>query len=140
MRNLSVNFTEVDKPKKQKKLEKCNDWASPIGWWKIDTEGDVEGRSTTHLGTHYGHIADLAFAFAKECCYSLQFQPVQNGDTGEVIERKATNRKVNISFANGPFNQQKPNTMDVYNWMDIHGVDVRDCCYYGAITIEAMKG
>jgi len=34
---------------------------SPIGWWKVTTEGDCEGRSVRQCGTFYGHIAEIAF-------------------------------------------------------------------------------
>lgn len=138
MRNLNVDFSDADK--KVKQLDKVNDWAHPVGWWKVTTEGDCEGKSTDQLGTHYGHIAEIAFALAGLCEYSLQFQPVHDREPGVEIQRKANRRKVNISFAGGPLNARDPNTMDVYNWMNIHGVNVRDCNYYGAVTIEAMKG
>lgn len=48
-------------------------YASPIGWWKVTTEGDCEGRSTTDLGEHYGHVAEIAFALADKAYYGLRF-------------------------------------------------------------------
>lgn len=140
MRNLNVDFTEADKPKEQKKLDKFNEWANPVGWWNVTTEGDVEGRTTRRLGAHYGHIADIALTLADQTCYSLQFEPAQVIEPGIEVKRKATSRSANISFRGGPLSGRDPNTKDVYLWMNIHGINVKDCNYYGAITIEAMKG
>ena len=45
------------------------------GSWTVTTEGDVEGRTITHLGTHEGHIDEIAAALASACYYSLRFSP-----------------------------------------------------------------
>jgi hypothetical protein len=47
---------------------------SPIDFWNVTTEGDCEGRSTTHLGCYQGHFADIAFALRKKCYYTLNFE------------------------------------------------------------------
>jgi hypothetical protein len=140
MHKLNVDFTDVDKPKQQKRLDKFNDWATPIGWWHVTTEGDCEGRTTNNLGDHYGHIADIAFALADKCHYSLQFRPdVAIRSPGITAQRKATGRGVHISFYDGPFRMQNPNEIDVSKWMNIEGVSVTECNYYGAVTLTARK-
>lgn len=48
---------------------------SPIGEWHVTTEGDEEGRSTKDLGTHYGHVVDIALRLAGHAFYSLRFAP-----------------------------------------------------------------
>jgi hypothetical protein len=67
--NLTYIAPEVKKPAPVKP-------ASPVGWWSVSTEGDCEGRSTRQLGTHYGHVAEIAFALADKCYYVLEFKPV----------------------------------------------------------------
>ena len=49
---------------------------SPVGWWKVTTEGDCEGRSVTHLGTHYGHICEIDLGLAGAAYYGLHFEEV----------------------------------------------------------------
>lgn len=47
-----------------------------FGTWEVTTEGDVEGRTTTNLGTFTGHIDDIALHLADKCYYCLKFTPV----------------------------------------------------------------
>jgi hypothetical protein len=43
------------------KLNALQAWSpTPVGWWNVTTEGDVEGRSIKQLGNHYGHLAAVA--------------------------------------------------------------------------------
>lgn len=51
-------------------------YKSPIGWWNVTTEGDCEGRTTRQLGTHYGHVAEIAFSLPDAPCYTYRFHPV----------------------------------------------------------------
>jgi len=51
---------------------------SPIGVWKVTTEGDCEGRSTKTIGVFEGHVVDIALQLSKQTCYSLMFSPVAN--------------------------------------------------------------
>lgn len=46
---------------------------SPVGWWRVTTEGDCEGKSVTNLGTHYGHICEIALGLAGAAYYALDF-------------------------------------------------------------------
>jgi len=43
------------------------------GTWVVTTEGDVEGRTTTQLGTYTGNVHDVAFHLANKCHYALSF-------------------------------------------------------------------
>lgn len=140
MRKLNVDFTEADKPKDTKRLDVATQWASPVGWWCVTTEGDCEGRSTADLGQHYGHVADIAFELANKCEYSLRFRPRAPGLARQrEVKRTATKRKVNVSFTGGPFEGQSPNVKDFYNWLDVEGVNVTKSNFYGAIELEALK-
>lgn len=50
-----------------------NNYNSPLGWWKVTTDGDEEGRTTTHLGVFYGHMAEIALSLRSKCFYDLTF-------------------------------------------------------------------
>lgn len=50
---------------------------SPLRWWEVTTEGDCEGRSTTYLGRHYGHLVDIAIALRGAVNYKLTFKPIE---------------------------------------------------------------
>ena len=56
-------------------------WEGPIGWWRVTTEGDDEGRSEKDIGEFYGHVAEIALSLAKKACYKLYFDPVLNKKT-----------------------------------------------------------
>jgi hypothetical protein len=114
----------------------------PIGWWKVTTEGDCEGRSTDTLGTFYGHVAEIAFANRKKSSYSLRFEPVLNkGVPDEVQTRvvvagpKEKEIKVHISFAYKMLDGCKPNPEAVAAWLDADGVTVTNSNYYDAILL-----
>ena len=138
MYKLNLVFTEANKTDAQKKLEKVSQWANPIGWWSVTTEGDVEGHTITALGQFYGHIAEIAFSLAGKSCYSLNFNKVKGMcDPPGVVTYVAQKRKVNISFLGGPFSSNLITTQKgmLAKWMDAEGVQVKDCNYYSAVTL-----
>ena len=121
------------------KKSKLQEWAdSPVGWWKVTTEGDVEGRSTDQLGTYYGHVAEIAFSIDR-CCYSLLFEKAKepSGVYGSPEDQRETRQAVrkttNISLP--PINY-KSGEKEVTEWLDCPEVVVKPCNYYGAYTIE----
>jgi hypothetical protein len=69
---------------------------SAHGVWKVTTEGDCEGRTTSHLGTHEGYIDDIAFALADKCYYSLQFERVDPKELDQKPKRDVTNVSLGI--------------------------------------------
>lgn len=75
---LRLNTKNLNKPKTE--AEKIHNslpeqYSSPVGWWAVTTEGDCEGKSTQHLGTYYGHVAEIAFFLADRAYYGLRFDP-----------------------------------------------------------------
>lgn len=52
------------------------DYTVSKGFWRVRTEGDVEGRSTRELGVFYGELDEIAFALADKAYYSLNFSKV----------------------------------------------------------------
>lgn len=66
-----------------------------FGVWRVTTEGDVEGRSTEHLGTFEGWIDEIALWLADRCYYSLNFKKIdpKKGKVGA-----PTRKSVNVTF------------------------------------------
>jgi len=115
---------------------------SPIGWWKVTTEGDCEGRSTRQLGTHYGHIAEIAFSIEEGFSYSYRFEKgaepsgVYGSPEDHHKKRQAVRAKANISI--DTFNY-KGGEKTLAKWLDCSGdVVVKPCTFYGAYTLEML--
>ena len=68
-------------------------YSDPYGTWEVTTEGDVEGRSTKHLGTFTGFVDEIALYLADKCYYSLQFRKVE-----PIKEFNPTRDSVHVSF------------------------------------------
>lgn len=68
---------------------------SPTAYWKVTTEGDVEGRSTRLLmDAEFGHFAEIALKYAGFQYYSLSLDLVKP----ELIKPKTAPRdKVSVS-------------------------------------------
>lgn len=79
---LNLNIESLKKPECSTKQSPnpANSYASPIGWWNVSTEGDVEGRTTKRIGVFYGHVAEIAFHFADRVYYTLTFNPTGDSD------------------------------------------------------------
>jgi len=84
-------------PEKAKPRPLSASWPkSPIGRWKVTTEGDCEGRTTKNLGTYDGHVADIAFRLGDRSGYTLRFEPANQ--LPELPELKEKTKKVCISL------------------------------------------
>ncbi len=69
------------------------EYSSSFNTWIVTTEGDVEGRTIKNLGTHTGHIDEIAFALADQAYYGLKFS------LADPINLKVmTKTEVNISL------------------------------------------
>lgn len=110
---------------------------SPIGYWHVTTDGECEGRTVTDLGTHYGHIVEIALSL-KCVGYSLHFakgkEPsgVYGSPEDQHHTRRIVHTKVNISL---PCWTHKDGERELYEWLDCDEITVRSCNYYGVYTI-----
>lgn len=43
-------------------------------WWKVHTEGDVEGRTIRDLGHHHGTLQEVAAKLSGACSWVLSFR------------------------------------------------------------------
>ncbi len=76
MHQLHILPPLVEEESFRNTIAQVEGFSSPVGWWTVSTEGDVEGRSTRDLGTHYGHVAEIALFLADKSFYSLHFMPI----------------------------------------------------------------
>lgn len=136
-----LKLIKTIEPKKSA-IQKWSD--SPVGWWKVTTEGDCEGRTTEQLGTHYGHVAEIAFSLG--CAYSLRFEKgrephgVNGAPEDHHKTRQIVTKKTNISFDCMTY---KGGEKELAEWLDCAEIKVTPCNYYGAYTItliETIKG
>lgn len=72
---------------------------SPVGLWKVTTEGDCEGRSVRDLGVWKGHVADIAFTLRYKAMYGLRFSPyeIKNPKQPESAVGDTVNISLNIN-------------------------------------------
>jgi len=50
-------------------------------WWKVSTEGDIEGRTIRDLGLHYGTLHEVADKLAEQSSWVLSFKWVKVNDS-----------------------------------------------------------
>jgi len=63
------------------------------GTWEVKTEGDIEGRTTTHLGTFTGFVDEIALYLANRSYYSLKFKKIK-----PVEKFEPTRKHVSVCF------------------------------------------
>ena len=66
------------------------------GTWIVTTDGDVEGRTTKHLGTFVGYVDEIALALANQAGYDLRFKKIENVNPPPKPERVPS--AVHVSF------------------------------------------
>ena len=115
---------------------------SPIGWWKVTTEGDCEGRTINTIGTFYGHVAEIAFANRLQSGYSLCFEPIlsktmptERRPRTIFVGDKEKEISVHISFTCRMTSGYKPMHKAVAAWLDADDVIVTDSNYHSAIKL-----
>lgn len=120
-------------------LRKLCRWApSPVGRWRVTTEGDCEGRSTRELGTFEGHVADIALRLSKECFYSLCFSPAEDLPP---VDKAGTHASVQLDIGSGTWDLQNGFREEVVkSWMGRGNAEnpyhVGPCQYYAAFTVH----
>lgn len=73
------------------------------GIWTVTTEGDVEGRTTNHLGTFEGYLDEIAFKLAGKSYYGLRFAPA---DDLALISRPGTKVQVSLDIDSGTWDMK----------------------------------
>jgi hypothetical protein len=107
------------------------------GTWEVTTEGDCEGRTTTHLGTHTGYLDDIAFALADRQYYGLQFKPVELLNLKKVPP-KATQVNVSLSIDTGTWDLKGEERANAFRQI-LKGRKTRvsSSKYYACVTLSS---
>lgn len=99
-------LAEVERRKKEElikhsyeKFKAVND--SPIGLWKVTTEGDCEGRTVRNLGMYKGHILDIAAELASSTMYVLNFKKMSYSYIEPAPVKKSVKTAITFDFATG---------------------------------------
>lgn len=105
------------------------------GRWAVTTEGDVEGRSVVHLGTHEGFIDEIAFALGDKCYYSLRFKPVE---ALNLIKKKATRVNVSLDIDSGTWDMKPVERVEEFKkWLAGRDVTILPGAYYASVELIA---
>lgn len=114
------------------------------GVWEVTTEGDCEGRTVRHLGTHTGYLDEIAFKLApRQAYYALSFRRVSPSEQLENMPIVQTT--VNVCLEEPPFSsvpgpaQADQRAKAFEKIMRGRDVEVKPCSIYGAVTLLAGK-
>lgn len=114
---------------------------SSYGYWKVTTEGDVEGRSVRDLGTFRGHVDEIAFHLANKCFYSLRFTAIEENEL--IPEFLPNGKEVNISFDidTGTWDMKPDKRVDYVKEIlkDRPDVEVEDGQFYASVKLISGK-
>lgn len=109
------------------------DWPdTAVGWWKITTEGDCEGKTTRDVAIAFGHLGDLALKYANKAMYGLHFEPAV-----ALTEDAAEVANVQLAIGSGTWtkNNDAAVMQAISKWLG-PGYSVGPCNYYCSYTIE----
>lgn len=129
----------------QTAIAKVHEFAgSPVGFWKVTTEGDCEGRSIRDLGVHEGHVADIAAALAGQAAYGLRFKKV-NPTQEEPLEIKDKGKvSISLDINTGTWDLKKNRPAVLFSWLTSEPAekvdfDVDYSNYYASVNLQYEK-
>lgn len=125
------------------KLESFSDASNiwkPEGMWRVTTQGDEEGRTTRQLGTHMGHIVDIAHRLSGESNYNLSFEPLTT--IKEIVLRTPRESvAVQIGIDSGTWDMTSEARQAYFRAMvKDSNVKILPSNYYGCVVFKFLKG
>jgi len=127
-------------------LDRIKEWAeSPVGVWKVTTEGDCEGRSTKNLGTFFGHVADIAAKLHSQSFYSLKFAKVDPAEVDLSAEMpEEFECSIVLDINSGTWDMKHPvRDRVVSEWLNTepsaYNISPDKCNYYASSGISGKK-
>lgn len=140
-----LNIFVKPKPRKEATLPKKakTGWESPVGWWRVTTEGDEEGRTIKVVGDFYGHVAEIALSV--ECPgYKLTFEPIagRKKPSKRPTYMVAPDRVVSITLYVGSGTWDlKTDALVQYMtaWLDCPEIVVTPSNYFAAVIIQLFS-
>lgn len=141
---MKLNIKPFIPAPKPVEISPKNYYSSPIGWWKVTTEGDCEGRSTRDLGLYYGHIAEIALSIKDSPMYEYDFSPLEedipppNTIPQYQAVRNACHIGLDINSKTWPSSMSSKTRVNWFTqWFDTADVTVTESSYYKAVYIKA---
>ena len=111
-------------------------YPSSYGKWEVTTEGDVEGRSTRHLGTFEGHLDDIAFKLANQCYYSLQFKLIPSENHISNMRKVRASVSVSLDIDSGTWDLSKEQRIYFFrNLLKGRDVIVKEGQYFASVIL-----
>lgn len=111
-------------------------YSNPYGTWKVTTEGDVEGRSISYLGTFTGFIDEIALHLADKCFYSLRFEKTE---TVKEYKPKADSVNVSLDIDSGTWDMNSKEIMEVMKEVfKNRPVQIKESNYYTSFVISGV--
>ena len=116
-------------------------YANPIGWWKVFSDGDEEGRSARELGEYYGHVAEIAFSIEQDALYDYRFIPSEKTLEPEnyptyIPKRKFAHISLGVDSNTWGLDRGQKRIEWWKNWLDSEDIVVKQSCFYTGILIE----
>lgn len=112
-------------------------YKNPYGTWKVTTEGDCEGKSTTQLGVFTGFVDEIALYLADQCYYSLTFY-LEELITKFVPTQKSVNMKFDIDSKTWHMTGDERVKFFEDVFKDRPNIVVKEGNYYASVTIETL--
>lgn len=69
-------------------------------WWKVSTEGDVEGRTTKNLGTHHGTLYEVARKLSGSASWKLSFEWLSPETRRENLPKERNEVSISVDHIN----------------------------------------
>lgn len=127
--------SEADAMRHEDKLTAPQRYSKAYGTWEVTTEGDVEGRTTKHLGTYTGYLDEIAFSLADLCYYSLTFKSVKPLE----LRKDKTNQKsvcVRLDSESNTWDMDSNARVNHFrNMLDGRGIMVKSGGSFAAVTL-----
>lgn len=69
-------------------------------WWRVTTEGDIEGRTLKNLGRHYGTLYEVARKLSGAACWKLDFTWLSPESHREALSRARDEVSISVGQIN----------------------------------------
>jgi len=120
---------------------------NPLGYWSVSTEGDVEGRSTKHLGIFYGYIDSLALYLADMSFYKLNFSKIYIPDLRDLNHQgpspfciKNAEVDVQLDIKSGTWDLNNEERVAYFQkLLRDRTVEVESSKYYASVKIKSER-
>lgn len=142
---LKLELERRQKERENRPVPLRDGWPeSPVGLWKVTTEGDCEGKSTKDLGTYEGHIVDIArklYECGRFPMYSYTFSPVKKIEYVANPQSQFENVSIQLDINSGTWDMnQEQRVASIQKWLGQEkagfAFDIVQCNYFGSVYLK----